>query len=180
MQATRSPYQVENVPWWLVLIQGIATILIGILLLISPGMTTLILIQFLGIYWLVDGIFSLIRIFIKDSDIAWGWLLVRGILGILAGLVVIQHPLWSTLLIPTFLIIVLAIQGIIGGVIGLFQAFKGGGWGAGILGVLNIVFGIILFASPLLAATILPLVVGIFALLGGILAIIISFRLRSA
>ena len=48
-------------------------------------MTTIIL--FIGIYWLVDGIFTIIRIFVRDTDTHWGWLVARGLLGIVAGIV---------------------------------------------------------------------------------------------
>jgi uncharacterized membrane protein HdeD (DUF308 family) len=135
----------------------------------------------MGWYWLIDGIISIVRIFTKTSDLHWGWLLARGILGLLAGLVVINNPLWSTVLIPTFLIIVLGIQGIIGGIIGLVEGFRGGvSWGAVIVGAIGIIFGIILLGSPLLAAAILPFTVGIFAIAGGIVAIIAAFQMRSA
>ena len=49
----------EGIPWWLVLIQGIAYLIIGILLLSSPGSTLLIIIQILGIYWIISGALSL-------------------------------------------------------------------------------------------------------------------------
>ncbi len=164
--------------WWIFLLQGIAVLILGILLITNTGITVATLIVFLGIYWLIDGIFSLIRIFVGDTEIHWGWLLVRGILGILAGLYVVRHPLWASILVPTILILIIAIQGIIMGVISLIQAFKGGGWGAGILGAVNILFGIILLASPLMAAWILPLVLGIFGIIGGIGLIIFAFRVR--
>ena len=116
-----------GVPWWLVLIEGISLIILGLLMLASPGMSTLILIQFVGIYWLVAGIFKIVSIFMDSAD--WGWKLVGGILGILAGLIVLQHPLWSPLVIGATLIIILGVQGLIVGVIGLVQAFRGAGWG---------------------------------------------------
>jgi uncharacterized membrane protein HdeD (DUF308 family) len=149
---------------------------VGFLLLISPGQTTLVLIQVLGIYWFLSGILSLVSMFIDHSG--WGWKLATGILGILAGIYIIQHPLWSFVLVPTVLIIVLAIQGIIMGIIQLIQAFQGGGWGPGILGVLSFVFGIILLFSPMAAATVLPFVLGLWGIVGGIFAIIVAFRMR--
>lgn len=179
MQSTME--QQMEVPWWVVLINGIASAILGFFLVISPGMTTIILIQFLGFYWLIDGIISIVRIFTKTSNLSWGWLLVRGILGILAGLAVINNPLWSTIFIPTFLVIMLGVQGMIGGIIGLVEGLRGGvHWGAVIVGVIGIVFGIILLGSPYLAATVLPLVMGTFAIVGGILAIILSFQMRTA
>ena len=179
MQSTME--QQMEVPWWVVLINGIASALLGFFLVISPGMSTVVLIQFLGFYWLIDGIISIVRIFTKTSSLSWGWLLIRGVLGILAGLAVINNPLWSTIFIPTFLVIMLGVQGIIGGIIGLVEGFRGGvRWGAVIVGAIGIIFGIILLGSPFMAAAVLPFVIGTFAIIGGILSIIFSFQMRSA
>jgi uncharacterized membrane protein HdeD (DUF308 family) len=139
-------------------------------------MTTLILIQFLGIYWMVSGIFSIVGIFVNKE--MWGWKLFSGILGIIAGIVVLQHPLWSTIMIPTVLVVLLGVQGFIIGSIGIFQAFKGGGWGAGILGFLSMLFGLLLLFNPFLGALILPWVYGVISIIGGIVATIYAFRLR--
>lgn len=164
-------------PWWLVLVQGIAAIILGILLFVRPAATTLILIQFLGIYWLVSGIFSLIALFWDRSE--WGWKLFSGILGILAGLLIIQNPLWSTLLVPTTLAWLLGFTGIFIGIIQIAQAFRSAGWGAGILGGLSILLGILLIARPVIAGLALPWVLGGLLVFGGILAIIAAFGLRN-
>ncbi len=169
-----------NVPWWLVLIQGVSLLIIGVLLLTSPVTTVITIVMFLGIYWLIDGIASLVRIFVKSSDVHWGWLLVRGILGILAGMYIIGSPLMSALVVPATLAIIMGIQGIIMGVAGLIEAFKGGGWGAGLLGAINIFLGFVLVSNPVVAAFILPWILGIFGVVFGIITIIASFRVRSA
>jgi uncharacterized membrane protein HdeD (DUF308 family) len=166
----------QGVPWWLVLLEGISLIILGILLLLKPGMTTIVFIQFLGIYWLVAGLFKIISIFLDSS--MWGWKLFAGILGIIAGIIVLRHPVWSPFVVGATLIIILGIQGIIYGGIGLFQAFKGAGWGVGILGAVSIVFGIYLLANLQAATLVLPWVVGVLAIVGGIAAIVVAFRIR--
>jgi len=163
-------------PWWLVLIEGIALVILGILLVIKPGMASLIFVQFLGIYWLIAGIFRIISIFLDRS--MWGWKLFAGILGILAGIFVLQYPVWSPVVILSTMVIILGIQGIIYGGIGLFQAFKGAGWGAGILGAVSIAFGIYLLANIGAATLALPWVMGILAIVGGVAAIVMAFRLK--
>jgi uncharacterized membrane protein HdeD (DUF308 family)/predicted flap endonuclease-1-like 5' DNA nuclease len=177
-QATLPKSDQLTIPWWLVLIQGIAAILIGFFLLISPATTTFVIIQFLGFYWLISGIFGIISIFFDRR--MWGWKLIAGLLGILAGVLIIQNPLWSTLLVPATLIIVLGIEGLIIGVINLIQAFRGGGWGIGVLGVLSILFGLILLGNPYLAALGLPFILGILGIVFGVIAIFGAFRIRSA
>ena len=166
----------QMVPWWLVLLQGIAAIIIGVLLLTNTAGTVAFLVLVLGFYWLISGIFSIISIFIDKSQ--WGWKLFMGILGIIAGIIVIQHPLVSTIVIPTLTAIVVGVLGITMGIIGLIQAFQGGGWGVGILGVLSIIFGILIIANPMISAVALVIVLGIFGIVGGILAIIAAFQMK--
>jgi len=174
--ATATNQDRSTLPWWVVLLEGIAAIVIGLLLLTSPVMTTAVLVQFLGLYWLIAGIFQIIAIFVDSSQ--WGWKLFVGIVGIIAGVIILRHPLWSTLLVPSTLVILLGLLGITIGIIKLIQAFQGGGWGAGVLGVLSIILGIILLGNLLIATLSLPLVLGIFAIVGGILALVGAFRLK--
>jgi len=176
MTATTMQKQAPVIPWWVVLIEGIAAIILGILLLINPGSTTVLIIQFLGIYWFIDGIMSIVRIFIDKT--AWGWKLFSGIIGILAGIAIIQYPLWATVLVPTVMVWLFGFFGIIIGVIGLIQAFQGAGWGAGILGVLSILFGIVLLANPLVGAVTLPFIFGFLGIVGGIAALVMAFKMK--
>lgn len=168
--------QNTQVPWWFVLIQGIAALILGFLLITRPGVTTLLLVQMLGWYWLFSGILSLVMIFVDRTR--WGWKLFGGIVGILAGLAIVQNPLWSTVLVPSTLVWVLGIQGIVIGAILLVQSFQGDGLGAAILGILSIIFGIMLFLNPVLPALWLPWIFGILLIVGGIASIIAAFRLR--
>jgi uncharacterized membrane protein HdeD (DUF308 family) len=54
----------------------------------------------------------------------------------------------------------------------------GGGWGEGILGVLSIVLGALLLANVWATALAAPWVLGAFAVIGGIAAIVQAFRMR--
>jgi uncharacterized membrane protein HdeD (DUF308 family) len=164
--------------WWLALLEGIAALILGVLLIAAPKSTVTTIVLFIGIFWLVDGILSFIRIFVRDTDTHWGWLLLRGLLGIIAGILVLRHPLVSAVVLPATLVVILGVEGLIIGVIGLIQAFKGGGWGAGVLALVNILFGIILLSSPMFAVFLLPYVFGFFAIIGGIMLIIFAFRIR--
>lgn len=176
MSAATNSKQEALVPWWAVLIQGIAAIIMGLLLLIKPVGTIVILVQFLGIYWFIEGIISIVRIFIDRT--AWGWKLFAGIIGILAGLAIIQYPLWSALLVPTTLVWLFGFFGILIGIMALIQAFQGAGWGEGILGVLSILLGILLLFNPIVGVAALPFFLGILGLVGGVAAVIMAFRLK--
>jgi len=174
--STTETTQVATIPWWLVMIVGIAAFLVGLLILISPGMTLLILVQLLGVYFLVTGILSLASIGIDRT--LWGWKLISGVLGVLAGMVVLRDPLWSAILIPKILVIFLAVEALIMGIAQAIHAFNGGGSGLAILSILNIAFGVILLFNPLIGAFALTIILGILAIVGGGLTAILAFVSR--
>ena len=165
--------------WWIALLQGICAIIIGALLVAEPAETFLALLPLIGIYWLVIGILSLVRVFI-DRSVPWIWSLLTGIIGLLAGVAVLRHPLLAAIMIPTVLVIVLGVQGLVMGVLEIIEGFKGGGAGSFILGVINILVGLLLLGRPLAAALAVPLVFGILLLVQGIGLIVFAFRVRSA
>jgi uncharacterized membrane protein HdeD (DUF308 family) len=174
---TQSRNVLSNV-WWLLLLQGISTLVLGLLLLTQPASTTEVIVVFVGAYWLVSGIFSIVRIFSAAGRAHWGWSLLGGLLGILAGIFVLQHPIISTVLLPATLVIVIAIQGILIGIIDIVRGFKGDGLGAYFMGALNILIGLWLWFNPLAAAASMPIVIGIFGLIGGVFLIYHAFQLR--
>ena len=165
-------------PWWLVLLQGVFAAILGILLLIEPAATLVFLVQVLGFYLFLEGILRIVSIFIDSS--VWGLKLGIGIFGTIAGIVVLNHPVWSAIAIPTYIVYVVGFLAIFEGVGGVIHAFQGAGLGAGLLGVLAILFGLILVLNPLIGLLALPFVLGGVMLVGGIAAVVTSFRLRSS
>ena len=165
-------------PWWLVLLEGIFAGIFGLLLLSAPTATLLFLVQVFGFYLFLGGIFRVVSLFTDSSS--WGWKLVGGLLGIIAGIAVLQHPILSTVIVPTYIIYIIGFIAIAEGVIELIAAFQGSGWGLGILGILRIIFGIILVSNPLLGVLALPIVLGALMLVGGIFAVVVSLRMRSS
>jgi uncharacterized membrane protein HdeD (DUF308 family) len=93
--------------WWMPLIRGILLILFGILMYVSPGVTLLSLIWYLGIYWIVDGVFWLVQAFSgAQFSSMWGnsrwWLIIGGILSIIAGVITLGHPFLAGLVNGSF------------------------------------------------------------------------------
>jgi hypothetical protein len=69
-------------------------------------LTLVALTTLLGFYWLFQGVLSLVQVFV-DRSIPWIWSLLTGIVGILAGLFVLRHPLIAALTVPTLIVIIL-------------------------------------------------------------------------
>ena len=173
-------FETQRHPWWLTMMGGILNVVIGLLLLTTPVKTVLLLVLTLGIYWLVTGIFLLVGMFMDHS--AWGWKLFSGLISILAGILILRHPLISAVEIPALIILFIAIQGLVTGMLMVIMAVKGGGWGAGILGILSMIFGLILLLNFANLGTIVTFVwfVAVLALAGGIFQIIQAYQQRPA
>ncbi len=164
--------------WWVFLLQGFAGIILGLMLVTQPGATIVALTTFLGFYWLITGLLGLVQVFV-DRSTPWIWSLLSGLVGILAGLFVLRHPLVAALTVPTVFVIILGIQGLAMGVLQIIGGFKGGGIGPFILGGINVLVGILLLGSPIAAALAVPIVFGVLLLIQGAGLIILAFRARA-
>ena len=186
--ATPSPsatsMQTKQRPWWLTLIMGILAFVVGAILLWAPAKnkvdTYQLLIAVLGLYWLISGIVGIISIFVDHS--AWGWKLFMGIIGIIAGGYILMYPIAAAVALPRIFVLILGLWGLMEGIILLIMAFKGGGWGAGILGVIAIIFGLILIGDygQLGSGLAMIWVAAVWGLIGGVLMVIQAFRQRKA
>lgn len=164
--------------WWVFLLQGIAALLLGFMLLTAPGATLLTLVTFLGFYWIVSGVLSLVQMFV-DRSVPWIWSLLIGIMGIAAGVLIVRHPLVAALTVPTAIVIVFGIEGLVMGVLELIGGFSGGGMGSFIRGAINLLIGVLLLSAPMAAALAVPLVFAVLLLAQAVALIVLAFRLRS-
>jgi uncharacterized membrane protein HdeD (DUF308 family) len=164
--------------WWIFLLEGIAGIVLGFLLVTEPGATTVAIVNLLGFYWLIMGIFALVRVFV-DQSVPWVWSLLIAIVGILAGLSVIKHPLLAAIGVPTAIVLLVAIQGLIMGGLEIISAFRGAGMGSLILGAFYVVISLLLLAKPLAAAIAVPVVFGVILLVQGVAVIALALRARA-
>lgn len=183
--AADSMRTVVSKTWWIMLIQGIAALIIGILLFTNTQSTLVALSIFLGAYWLVGGIFDIIGAFTRrNGDRHWFWSLLAGGISILAGGLLLSQPLTGAVVIPVTLAILIGLGAIISGIFNIIWAIRarneiqGEGWLI-LWGVITIILGIWLLSTPLISAAALVFVAAIAAVIGGIGMIIFSFRMRS-
>jgi len=181
---TASAIETPKHPWWVTLMQGIGAFIIGaVLLWAAPSQkqdTYQLLVQFLGIYWLVLGVMDIVRIF-QDST-GWGLKLFMGIISILAGGYILMYPIAAAVVLPQVFVLVLGIWGLIYGIMLIFLGFRGAGWGATILGALGALFGLALIANYGQPGWGLSMLwtAAVFGVIGGIVLVVRAFHQRSA
>jgi uncharacterized membrane protein HdeD (DUF308 family) len=167
--------------WWILTLRGIVAILFGIMALLWPGLTAIVLVLLFGAYALVDGIVAVMHAFqMRSMTSNWWVLLVEGIAGVLFGILAL---LWPGITALTLLYIVAA-WAIITGIIEIASAFslRGVGsleWALGIAGVLSILFGIVLFLDARVGILTLIWLVALYAIIFGVVLVVRSLQLRS-
>jgi len=169
-------YEGLQIPWWIVVLEGIISIILGLFLLFQPVGTTITLVQILGIFWFLGGILTILSLLVDRENM--GWKLLSGLMGILIGVIVFVYP-YSPFVVLAFFVVILGVLSIIYGALRLVWAFKGGGLGTAILGIITIVLGILLLANPIVGAVVLPWMYGISLVIGGIASLVLGIRMRS-
>lgn len=174
--------------WWWVLIRGILAVVFGVIALINPASAILALAIVFGAYAVVEGAIAAVHaVRVRNELKAWGWLLVQGVLSVLAGLVALIVPGLVGVFGGLVLLWTIVIWNIMHGVAGLRSA---AGASAGtaktvgiVAGIFSILFGIVLAVIILLTpgAALLGFVwlIGIYAIIFGIMLAVAAIQVRT-
>lgn len=162
--------------WWVLLLRGILLIIIGLLAFVSP----LVWVTFVGIYTLIDGVTMLMSGFSDQPAGQSRWpLVILGVLGLLAGLII----LWNPALGGITLTYVIAAWAVVGGILTIITAIRvreeiDNEWWLVLSGILAVIFGILVFTNVLAGILTIAWIFGIFAVVVGILSIVLALRVR--
>lgn len=173
--------------WWVVLLRGVLAIVFGILALVAPAAALTGIAIVYGVYALLDGV-SVITYAVeaRSRETAWGWLLVQGVISVLAGLTVLVFPAFAGTvggLIVLWTIVFYALMHGIAGVRSVWGHTAGGRLlrilGESLTIVLGVLLAILVFVVP--DATLLSLVwvVGIYAIVFGVLLVATALQVRT-
>jgi uncharacterized membrane protein HdeD (DUF308 family) len=164
--------------WWLVLVRGILAVIFGVLALNWPGLTVLVLVTVFGAYAIVSGAFSLVAGFRHDAQHRI-WLIVSGIIGILAGVVTFAWPgitALTLLYVVAFWAIFSGVSEIVGGV--QMRKTIDNEWMLIVGGALSVIFGVLLLVWPGAGLLTLGWLIGAFAILYGLAMVMLSLRVK--
>ena len=166
--------------WWALALRGVLAILFGLAALLRPGIALEALILLFGAYALVDGVFSIVGVFGGARGGMPRWLLLlEGIAGIVAGIVAFFLPVLTAFALY-FLIMAWAL---VTGVAEISTAIRlrreiEGEWAMILSGALSILFAVVLLASGAIGIFTLVWVIGVYAVVFGVLLLIAAFRVR--
>jgi uncharacterized membrane protein HdeD (DUF308 family) len=167
--------------WWLLALRGLIAVVFGVLAFMWPGATLLTLVWLFGAFALVNGSLSLILAAKTPKGYPKvGSLILGGLLGILAGLLTFVMPGITAL----GLLILIAAWAIVTGVMEIVAAVKlrkviTNEWLLVLAGIASVAFGFILLFQPGVGALALIWWIAAWAVVFGILLMILAFRMRN-
>jgi uncharacterized membrane protein HdeD (DUF308 family) len=162
--------------WWLLLIGGLVSLVIGVLLLLWPSRTIEVIAILLGIELLLLGAIQLGVAFGESAQSRSGALL-RGALAGIAGLLVIRDPGGSLTLIALAIGIYLVLTGVMK-LVAAVEASVGRGWLL-LSAIVDLAVGVVVVAWPHFGVSSLAVLVGIGLVLRGALESVSALALRA-
>ena len=168
--------------WVFAFIRGVLAIIFGLLALLSPIATAIVLAILIGVYAIVNGVFDIIEAIRHRGSSSMVVRIVLGAVSILFGILVLVWPGMSL----GILVIFVGIWAIIIGVLQIMasvrhRAVPNSGWVWGIIGgALAILFGILVLIRPGAGLVSIIWIIGIWAIVWGITLIVLGVQLRKA
>jgi uncharacterized membrane protein HdeD (DUF308 family) len=166
--------------WWAMLLRGLIAVAIGIFTVWMPQVSLTSLVLVFAAYMLADGILGIVAaVRAARRHERWGWLVLEGLLDIGAGVAAFA---WPGLTVIVFVALVAAWAIVSGGTMALAalkMTRRDGHWLMVLAGVLSIIWGAALAFAPITGALVLTLWIGAYALLFGIVLIVLALRLRA-
>lgn len=163
--------------WPVVMFVGLLTLVIGIMVVAWPDETLKVLSVLFGIQLLMFGLFRLISAFSSES-LAPGLVGFIGVIGMMAGVVVLRNPFETVAVLAT----VLGIVWIVGGSIDLIASIADRGLDnrgmAALSAVVTIIAGVVVVSWPAPTLAVIAWIAGIYLMTFGVLFCLGAFRLR--
>jgi uncharacterized membrane protein HdeD (DUF308 family) len=162
--------------WWLVMLIGLLSLVVGIVILAKPGDSLETLAVIAGVFVLIDGILELAASLMHGTQ-SRGMVALLGVLSAIVGVLLIRHPVGGV----TFVTLLIGIWLIAAGVIRFAAAFEVDehrGWSM-IVGVIELIAGIAIISDPNIGFATLALLVGLAFIVNGVGISALGWNMRT-
>ncbi|MGZ5064090.1 MAG: HdeD family acid-resistance protein [Usitatibacter sp.] len=169
--------------WWMLALRGVAAIVFGVLAIVWPDLTLLVLVGlFAAFAFITAAAYIGAALKVRGNDgggKGWWLLLLWGLVAVAAGGIAIFHPIVTALT----LVLLMGANALVTGVLDLVMAFRlrkeiRNEWMLVLAGIVSIVFGVLVLAFPGAGALAMVWMVSFYATLTGVLLLALAIRLR--
>jgi uncharacterized membrane protein HdeD (DUF308 family) len=167
----------------LLALSGLAGIAFGIVVLVWPGISVIALIALFGAFALVTGLLALGQglNLVAERQTDWVPYVLGGLSGIAIGAITFYRPGVTALVLVYFIAAWAIVTGIFQ-VVAAMEQWKEleYGWLVGLTGLLSIAFGILVAVYPGAGALAILWLIGVYAIVTGVIQIVAAVRLHQA
>ena len=166
--------------WWVLALRGAVAVLFGILALVWPGITLLVLVSLFAAFALLGGAAIVVgALRNRTMDRGWWLMMILGVVSLAVGTIAIVRP-GATLFA---LMLLMAVNALVTGVLDIAVAIRlrkqiEHEWLLILTGALSIVFGVLVMLFPPAGALALAFFVSFYAISTGILLLVLAVRAR--
>ena len=166
--------------WWVFLLRGIMALVVAAIAFTKPGVALIGLVLVFGFYAFVIGALATAAAATGVAGGRWWALLLEGLVGIIAALLIWSWPVASAIAFVYFVAAWLIMSGTLQLVAGFaLRDLIPNEWLYVLSGVISVAFGIWVFRSPQQGAVATAFLFGWYFLIAGILQIGFALRLRA-
>jgi uncharacterized membrane protein HdeD (DUF308 family) len=168
--------------WQLFLTQGIVMLILGILAVIWPGISTIAVDVYVGWLFLFSGIVGLFTMFVARDTQAFLWMLLTAALALFVGIILLWHPAEGAVSLTAVLTAFFIVEGIFQIAASLsYRAMFPNQWGWMLAsGIADLILaGIIIAGWPGTATWALGLIVGVNLITSGAAITMVALAGRS-
>ncbi len=166
--------------WWLLLVLGIISLIVGLLIAFNPTAAVLTIAVFFGIWLLISGIFTLIRGFGDKLETgAKVFAIITGAISIILGILCFRNIANAVEILVLFFGIGMIMRGLLEFIIGLSAKGSEGRGGVIFIGIVTFIAGIAVLVWPNIGLGVLVYFIAFTLIIMGILEIIAAFRVKS-
>jgi uncharacterized membrane protein HdeD (DUF308 family) len=146
-----------------------------VIVLVEPSISLATLAVIAGIFLLVDGLIELVWSLVNSVENR-ALIAIFGVVSAVIGVLLIRHPTGAVVAIALLLGLWLLVAGLIRLITSLAVAPRA--FGSALLGLLELVAGIVIVSSPNIGVTTLAVLIGIAWILRGIAMLFVGWTLR--
>ncbi len=163
--------------WPVAMLMGLITLALGVIVMSWPQETLVVLSVLLGLQLLIGGVYGFISAFATDA-VSPGWQGVIGVLGVIAGIVVLRNPFETV----EVLVVLLGIVWILSGLLDIVSSiadrqlpYRGL---LAVRGLVSLAAGVVVVAWPAPTVTVVAWIAGFYLIVYGLVFCVEAWQLR--
>ncbi|MBO3086106.1 HdeD family acid-resistance protein [Cellulomonas fengjieae] len=166
--------------WWLPVVRGVVLLILGLFMLAQPLASVGVLTWVFGIFAIIDGLVAIGQWLGNRKEPGSGWWLASGLMGIALGVVAVVWTEASVAVIFYLIalwVLLLGVLAIIAAVV-LYRSRDIGWYWVLTFGLVSFLFGLLLIMNPQTSVSVIVVLLGLFAFVGGVVLVVSGFATR--